>query len=462
MLLAGLAGAATGYAAFANEQAKQQAELDKEQRVLDASKELYRVQRDDKAADHNIDRSEKQSDIKTAEAGAIRKEIRIAESAKTLEQNNFNLNHSPERQKILQAEAIANKTVEDKYADSRFPIALNQFEQKNAITDHFSQTEQDKKEAIMQVSLDVAKFPEAIKEDNKVIRDELASNKAQYLSLQTAGTLTPEAAKQITDRNDLLFSNLHANIKPYLPAGKLDPQGINEGQSKYSEQINSAAEKYGVPQQLFSSLVDTESSGQQFDKNNKPIVPVADGKIHTNVGLTQVSTKWFPQYDAEKLRNDPQYNANAGAEILKGLYDKTDIKLGNTERWHQALQGYHDGPSGAGNAASIDYANTVTGKWSKANEAETSRILASLNIKKEEAPIVEAAAVEANPGLLTDATRKNLLDKAASLNPNFDVSGLSNKDLQIAINRRTGKPDNFALAQLNPPTHFNSNIDHSL
>ena len=98
MLLAGLAGAATGYAAFANEQAKQQAELDKEQRVLDASKELYRVQRDDKAADHNIDRSEKQSDIKTAEAGAIRKEIRIAESAKTLEQNNFNLNHSPERQ----------------------------------------------------------------------------------------------------------------------------------------------------------------------------------------------------------------------------------------------------------------------------------------------------------------------------------------------------------------------------
>ena len=109
-----------------------------------------------------------------------------------------------------------------------------------------------------------------------------------------------------------------------------------------------------VPWSVFGPLIMSESSGHQWEPNSKtgkcevkiprdgsgnPIL-AKDGNPAA-YGLAQIYASVHPQYDLAKLKSDPDYNLNAGIDILLAF------KNGSSS-WDEAVRKYKAlGPNGS-------------------------------------------------------------------------------------------------------------------
>lgn len=107
--------------------------------------------------------------------------------------------------------------------------------------------------------------------------------------------------------------------------------------------IEEIAKKRGIPSVILKSIAKIESSFQQFKKDGTPLASRGG-----NVGIMQVQGR-NSGLDLEKLKNDPRYNIEAGAEVLLAKWRLANEKLpsiGNMdpnilEHWYFALWAYN-------------------------------------------------------------------------------------------------------------------------
>lgn len=121
----------------------------------------------------------------------------------------------------------------------------------------------------------------------------------------------------------------------------------------------------GIPPTILKAIAYTESNYRQF-KDGQPLISF-DG---VSVGIMQVTPKFYPELDIERLKYDIKYNIEAGADILLGKWDYAFISnpripiIGNgdmrvLENWYFAIWAYN-GLSESNNPNMIPYNH---GSW---------------------------------------------------------------------------------------------------
>jgi hypothetical protein len=128
--------------------------------------------------------------------------------------------------------------------------------------------------------------------------------------------------------------------------------------SEYDGTFQAAAEQNGVPYEVLKALATQESGIRQFDKNGKVIQPSTSNAL----GIMQIIPKWHPEFDPERLANDPDYNIHAGAQFLGELIRRNNGDV------HKALQGYYGSKDPAENQ---HYADAVLARINQNKAAGT-------------------------------------------------------------------------------------------
>ncbi len=125
----------------------------------------------------------------------------------------------------------------------------------------------------------------------------------------------------------------------------------------YDEIFNQAAVKHNIPVEILKAFNLVEAGGRLTD-NGKTIRPLDKNgnKLSDAVGPMQIIGHYFPEFDADKLATDPQYNVKAAAQILQGYYADTDSSLPAIERWKQVAKRYYGSTDDSKNDA---YANKI-------------------------------------------------------------------------------------------------------
>jgi predicted RNA methylase len=150
-------------------------------------------------------------------------------------------------------------------------------------------------------------------------------------------------------------SNAERDITVTSPSGMAETS--NTGAIGYDEIFNQAAVNHAIPVEILKAFNMVEAGGRLTD-NGKTIRPLdKNGKKLSNaVGPMQIIGHYFPQFDADKLANDPQYNVNAAAQILQGYYANTPEKLSDIQRWRLVARKYFGSTDMAKNT---EYANKI-------------------------------------------------------------------------------------------------------
>lgn len=107
--------------------------------------------------------------------------------------------------------------------------------------------------------------------------------------------------------------------------------------------VEEIATKRGIPSVILKSIASVESSLTQFNRDGKPKVSRGG-----NIGIMQVSGR-NKKYDLAKLKNDPLYNIESGADHLLEKWKWANEKMpqiGNMdpnilEHWYFALWAYN-------------------------------------------------------------------------------------------------------------------------
>jgi hypothetical protein len=124
--------------------------------------------------------------------------------------------------------------------------------------------------------------------------------------------------------------------------------------TEYDDAIKAAADKHGVPVEFLKAVALQESGAKQFDENGKAVKPSTSNAL----GIMQIIPKWHPEFDAERLANDAEYNIDAGAQFLGELIKKHGGDL------HKAAQSYYGSTDAAENSK---YADSVLSRMGGTN-----------------------------------------------------------------------------------------------
>ena len=98
---------------------------------------------------------------------------------------------------------------------------------------------------------------------------------------------------------------------------------VNANQNPTFQQMNclltNAALEANIPPEVVKAVATKENGGwRQFEANGQPVISPDGG-----IGLMQITNQ--PNYDQSKLKNDIYYNIQAGVDILKSMYQRTDL-----------------------------------------------------------------------------------------------------------------------------------------
>lgn len=134
----------------------------------------------------------------------------------------------------------------------------------------------------------------------------------------------------------------------------------NPSKEEIERIIDEVALNKGIPPTILKAIAYTESNYRQF-KNGQPLLSF-DG---VSWGIMQVTPKFYPELDVEKLKYDIEYNLEAGANILLGKWDygfgtkpriprigTSDMRI--LENWYFAIWAYN-GLSESNNPNLIPY-----------------------------------------------------------------------------------------------------------
>lgn len=120
-------------------------------------------------------------------------------------------------------------------------------------------------------------------------------------------------------------------------------QNKNLSRKEVEKVIEEVATKRGIPSIILKCIAKIESGFRQFNSNGTPL----RGK-GGYIGIMQISEK-EKDYSLQKLKNDPVYNIEAGADHLLKKWKMANDKMAqignmdpNTlEHWYFALWGYN-------------------------------------------------------------------------------------------------------------------------
>jgi len=118
-------------------------------------------------------------------------------------------------------------------------------------------------------------------------------------------------------------------------------QRVNPDFQTMNRLLTEAALKYQVPPEIVKAIAENESGDwKQFDESGEAIVTSDNG-----IGIMQITNQ--AGYDEERLKNDIQYNIEAGVQILNKMFDRTDLPAINRkerdvlEHWYFAIMAYN-------------------------------------------------------------------------------------------------------------------------
>lgn len=123
------------------------------------------------------------------------------------------------------------------------------------------------------------------------------------------------------------------------PYGQIKPNQ-NPSRQHMNCLLTNAALKANVPPEVVKAVAAQESGWKQFDGNGRPII-AQDGGI----GIMQITNQ--SKYDQQKLKYDIEYNIQAGVEVLRGMYQRTDLpKIKSAgpegiENWYFPVMAYN-------------------------------------------------------------------------------------------------------------------------
>jgi fibronectin type 3 domain-containing protein len=130
---------------------------------------------------------------------------------------------------------------------------------------------------------------------------------------------------------DMIWSSKCGEIKPNQNP---PPQQMNC-------LLTNAALEENIPPEIVKAVAAKESDWRQFDQDSGQPLISQDGGI----GIMQITN--LANYDQEKLKYDISYNIQAGVEILKSMYVRTDLpKIKNAgqediENWYFPVMAYN-------------------------------------------------------------------------------------------------------------------------
>lgn len=167
--------------------------------------------------------------------------------------------------------------------------------------------------------------------------------------------------------------------------------GVNYTREDLEAKINKIALERGIPAVFIKAIAQIESGFEHFRPDGSPKYS-ANGK---HVGLMQV-TNYRNMFDSEKLKNDVDYNINAGIEVLllkwnDSVNNVSVSKVGNMdpnilENWYFALWAYNGwAASNNPNSNAKAYQEKIydiSAKYFKQdiNQIDTSRLPASRSL----------------------------------------------------------------------------------
>ena len=190
-----------------------------------------------------------------------------------------------------------------------------------------------------------------LKHRKKLINSQIKFKKTSY-------TVYQKSDKKITKK---VYENL--KLKEIIEQKKYSSSADNyksPSKSEIMKKIKKVANKKGIPSEILMGIAYTESRFRQFN-NGKPLISFDN----VSYGIMQINHVAHPEYNVEKLKNDIDYNINAGAEILLNKWGYAFLnkpiipKVNNSdpriiENWYFAVWAYN-GWSESNNPNMIPY-----------------------------------------------------------------------------------------------------------
>lgn len=124
-------------------------------------------------------------------------------------------------------------------------------------------------------------------------------------------------------------SGTDLSAPPADPSAQIPSFGANPSKQQLNQQIEAAAQKYGIPPDILKAIFYKESRWN----------PAARGDGGKSYGIGQVYTTAHPDYDIARGQQDVSYQIEYSARLLSGLYKSTGD-------WRTAVRKYNGaGPS---------------------------------------------------------------------------------------------------------------------
>lgn len=136
---------------------------------------------------------------------------------------------------------------------------------------------------------------------------------------------------------------------PADPNTQIPSFGANPSKQQLNQQIEAAAQKYGIPPDILKAIFYKESNWN----------PAARGDGGKSYGIGQVYTTAHPDYDIARGQQDVSYQIDYSARLLAGLYKSTGD-------WRTAVRKYNGSGPMAERYADDVMNNLVPSKpWTK-------------------------------------------------------------------------------------------------
>lgn len=176
------------------------------------------------------------------------------------------------------------------------------------------------------------------------------TNQKPPVNVMTAGSVDEAIANANAELNNVQPEPIDLNGS----AGQTEinvpgPQGLRHA---YDQFIEDSAARHGIPADLLRQVALKESGMRQFDDNGKPLTPGTSNAV----GVMQIIPRWHPEFDPERLANDPAYNIDAGAKFLRQLSDQNEGDV------RKILERYYGSKNTAENQAYADSIINNAGK----------------------------------------------------------------------------------------------------
>ena len=232
-------------------------------------------------------------------------------------------------------------------------------------------------------------------------------------------------------RSDILAFNTNPDNVARVAQAK-----VLSDNASYANEDARFATKLDQEGQLFRAKIKPESELDKLEQQARIVHLTAQASVKAGDGISNGASRALKAINAEITLLKTGISEG---ELSPGDSGKAKTRIFELEQHKLALMPspQSEGDEGDGE----DYAELGNEKEKQTNQEKP---------KAEDKPGIfstQASAVDVD-------ARAKLLKQAEQLYPNNTLDHLSDKELRLAINRKTGKPDNFGMNRIPKGSHF--------